>query len=61
MVYLNHVNIYEVEIKIKLFKKFGFLHSIDLSVMLQGKFQVGVSSTAENAAARKAFLVRQNV
>ena len=31
--------------------------SLDLSGMLQGKIQVGYSSTAENAAARKAFLV----
>ncbi|KAM7432750.1 Golgi transport complex subunit 4 [Porites harrisoni] len=34
--------------------------SIDLSGMLQGKIQVGYSSTAENAAARKAFLVTLN-
>ncbi|CAH3192246.1 unnamed protein product [Porites evermanni] len=34
--------------------------SLDLSGMLQGKIQVGYSSTAENAAARKAFLVTLN-
>nr|XP_058972612.1 conserved oligomeric Golgi complex subunit 4-like isoform X2 [Pocillopora verrucosa] len=34
--------------------------SLDLSGMLQGKLQVGYSTTAENAAARKAFLVTLN-
>ena len=34
-----------------------FFTSLDLSGMLQGKIQVGYSSNAENAAARKAFLV----
>lgn len=34
-----------------------FFTSLDLSGMLQGKIQVGYSTTAENAAARKAFLV----
>ena len=35
-----------------------FFISLDFSGMLQGKIQVGYSSTAENTAARKAFLVR---
>lgn len=34
--------------------------SLDFSGMLQGKIQVGYSSTAENTAARKAFLVTLN-
>lgn len=33
-------------------------YSIDLSGVFQGKIQVGLSSTAESDAARKAFLVR---
>lgn len=36
---------------------FFLVTSLDLSGMLQGKIQVGYSTTAENAAARKAFLV----
>lgn len=37
-----------------------FFISLDFSGMLQGKIQVGYSSTAENTAARKAFLVTLN-
>ena len=42
---------------IQYFFLFFLATSLDLSGMLQGKIQVGYSSTAENAAARKAFLV----